>query len=100
MAEAFTNYTPFYSYLLLIPARFDWLGQPLSLVKTISAVFELSCAIVAWLGFTVLTEGLLSYLMLAGSGWNMSPAYLIATGFATAMTVRLLKESQRASASS
>lgn len=44
--------------------------------------------------------GLLSYLVLAGSGWNMSPAYLIATGLATATTVRLLKESQRASASS
>ena len=37
LAEAFTNYTPFYSYLLLIAARFDWLGQPLSLVKAISA---------------------------------------------------------------
>jgi Gpi18-like mannosyltransferase len=45
LAEAFTNYTPFYSYLLLIAARFDWLGEPLSLVKAISAVFELGCAI-------------------------------------------------------
>ncbi|OSI71363.1 hypothetical protein BSZ21_09740, partial [Bradyrhizobium canariense] len=44
LAEAFTNYTPFYSYLLLIAARFDWLGEPLSLVKAISAVFELGCA--------------------------------------------------------
>lgn len=44
--EAFTNYTPFYSYLLLIAAQFDWLGQPLSLVKAISAVFEFGCAIV------------------------------------------------------
>lgn len=47
LAEPFTNYTPFYSYLLLIAASFDWLGQPLSLVKTISAIFELGCAIVA-----------------------------------------------------
>lgn len=46
LAEAFTNYTPFYSYLLLIAARFDWLGQPLSLVKAISAIFELGCAVV------------------------------------------------------
>lgn len=45
LAEAFTNYTPFYRYLLLIAARFDWLGEPLSLVKAISAVFELGCAI-------------------------------------------------------
>jgi Gpi18-like mannosyltransferase len=45
LAEAFTNYTPFYSYLLLIAARFDWLGEPLSLVKAISVVFELGCAI-------------------------------------------------------
>lgn len=46
LGEAFTNYTPFYSYLLLIAAQFDRLGQPLSLVKAISAVFELGCAIV------------------------------------------------------
>lgn len=46
LAEAFTNYTPFFSYLLLIATRFDWLGQPLSLVKMISAIFEFGCAIV------------------------------------------------------
>ncbi|UWU91959.1 hypothetical protein [Bradyrhizobium sp. CB1015] len=46
LAEAFTNYSPFYSYLLLIAVRFDWLGQPLSLVKAISAMFELGCAVV------------------------------------------------------
>jgi Gpi18-like mannosyltransferase len=46
LGEAFTNYTPFYSYLLLIAAQLDWLGQPLSLVKAISAVFEFGCAIV------------------------------------------------------
>ena len=46
LAEPFTNYSPFYSYLLLIAARFDWLGEPLSLVKMISAMFELGCAIV------------------------------------------------------
>jgi Gpi18-like mannosyltransferase len=46
LGEAFTNYTPFYSYLLLIAAQFDWSGQPLSLVKVISAVFEFGCAIV------------------------------------------------------
>jgi Gpi18-like mannosyltransferase len=47
LGEAFTNYTPFYSYLLLIAVQFDGLGQPLSLVKAISAVFEFGCAIVA-----------------------------------------------------
>ena len=46
LGEAFTNYTPFYSYLLLIATQFDWLGQPLSVVKAISAVFEFGCAIV------------------------------------------------------
>jgi Gpi18-like mannosyltransferase len=45
LSEAFTNYTPLYSYLLLIAAPFDGLGQPLSLVKAISAVFEFACAI-------------------------------------------------------
>ena len=46
LAEAFTNYTPIYSYFLLIAAQFDRLGQPLSLVKTISTIFEFGCAIV------------------------------------------------------
>jgi Gpi18-like mannosyltransferase len=46
LREAFTNYTPFYSYVLLIATQFDWLAQPLSLVKAISAVFEFGCAIV------------------------------------------------------
>jgi Gpi18-like mannosyltransferase len=46
LSEAFTNYTPFYSYLLLITAQFDGLGQPLTLVKAISFVFEFGCAIV------------------------------------------------------
>jgi Gpi18-like mannosyltransferase len=46
LGEAFTNYTPFYSYLLLIAARLDGLSQPLSLVKAISAVFEFGCATV------------------------------------------------------
>lgn len=47
LGEAFTNYTPFYSYLLLIAVQFDGLGQPLSLVKAISVAFEFGCAIVA-----------------------------------------------------
>ncbi len=47
LGRAFTNYTPFYSYLLLVAAQFDGLGQPLALVKAISAVFEFGCAIVA-----------------------------------------------------
>ncbi len=46
LGEAFTNYTPFYSYLLLITAQFNGLGQPLTLVKAISFVFEFGCAIV------------------------------------------------------
>ena len=54
----------------------------------------------AWLGFTVTTAGLLSYLAFAGSGWNMTPAYLLATALAVAMTLRLLQEAQRSPASS
>jgi Gpi18-like mannosyltransferase len=49
----------------------------------------------AWFGFIVTVAGLLSYLASAGSGWNMTPTYLLATGLALAMTLRLLKESQR-----
>jgi len=47
LGEAFTNYTPLYSYFLLVTAQFDRLGQPLSLVKAISVVFEFGCAIMA-----------------------------------------------------
>lgn len=47
LREAFTNYTPFYSYLLLIASQFDGLAAPLTLIKAISAMFELGCALVA-----------------------------------------------------
>ncbi|MCW2285061.1 Gpi18-like mannosyltransferase [Rhodoblastus acidophilus] len=78
LREAFTDYAPFYSYLLLIAAQFDALAQPLTLIKSISAVFELGCAAVlarivwdatgkpmraaatfcaAWLAPTVLVNG-------------------------------------------
>lgn len=53
----------------------------------------------AWLGFIVSTAGLFAYLVFEGPGWNMSPGYLIVTGLATAMTMPLLKGSQRASVS-
>lgn len=47
LGQAFTNYTPLYSYLLLAATWFDGLGEPLSLVKAISALFELGCAVVS-----------------------------------------------------
>lgn len=45
LGNAFTDYTPFYSYLLLIAAQMDRLGQPLTLIKAISFVFEYGCAL-------------------------------------------------------
>jgi Gpi18-like mannosyltransferase len=47
LGEAFTNYTPFYSYLLVAAAKLDGLAAPLTLVKGISFVFELGNALLA-----------------------------------------------------
>ena len=44
----FTNYTPFYSYLLILTAQFDGLAKPLLLIKTISFVFEFGSAVLAY----------------------------------------------------
>ena len=41
----FTNYAPFYSYLLIVIARFDGLASPLVLIKVLSLVFELANAV-------------------------------------------------------
>lgn len=48
LSAPFTNYTPLYSYLLIIATAFDGLGQPLSIVKGISAAFEFGLAVLAW----------------------------------------------------
>jgi Gpi18-like mannosyltransferase len=45
---AYTNYTPFYSYLLIAVAQFDGLAPPLLLIKSISFVFEFASAVVAY----------------------------------------------------
>ncbi|WP_249149797.1 hypothetical protein [Bradyrhizobium liaoningense] len=48
----------------------------------------------AWLGFTASTAGLFAYLLSAGADLNVSPAYMLAAGLATAMTLLLVKESR------
>jgi Gpi18-like mannosyltransferase len=40
----FTNYPPYYSYLLLLVAQLDRIAPPLALIKAVSMVFELGCA--------------------------------------------------------
>ncbi len=47
LGTTFTNYTPFYSYLLLGAVQFDGWASPLHLIKAISFVFEFGCAVVA-----------------------------------------------------
>jgi Gpi18-like mannosyltransferase len=47
LGQTFTNYTPFYSYLLVLASRFDGWAEPWHLIKAISFVFEFGCAIVA-----------------------------------------------------
>ncbi len=48
LRQGLTNYTPFYSYLLLLATRFDGILPPLVLIKGISFVFEFGCAILGY----------------------------------------------------
>ncbi len=47
LGHSFTNYTPFFTYLLIAATWFDGLAPPLALVKAISFVFEFGCAVLA-----------------------------------------------------
>ena len=47
LGQVFTNYTPFYSYLLLAATKLDGLFEPWHLIKAISLVFEFGCAVTA-----------------------------------------------------
>lgn len=47
LGQAFTNYTPFFTYLLLVATWFDGLAPPMALIKAISFPFELGCAVLA-----------------------------------------------------
>jgi Gpi18-like mannosyltransferase len=55
LGASFTNYTPFYSYVLLAAERLGRAVAPVTLMKAISAVFELGCAVMA--GATVRAAG-------------------------------------------
>lgn len=48
LASAYTNYTPFYSYLLIAATHLDGVFAPLTLIKGISFVFELAMASLAY----------------------------------------------------
>lgn len=48
LQTTFTNYTPFYSYLLIVAAKFDGFAPPLLLVKSISFAFDLGNAVLAY----------------------------------------------------
>lgn len=45
LGERFTNYTPFYSYLLIPLTKLDGLADPWHLMKAMSLPFELGCAV-------------------------------------------------------
>jgi Gpi18-like mannosyltransferase len=47
LGQTFTNYTPFYSYLLLAVTKLHGLFEPWHLIKGISFVFEFGCAVLA-----------------------------------------------------
>jgi Gpi18-like mannosyltransferase len=47
LREPFTNYPPYYTYVLLGLTRLEGLARPLTLIKAVSAVFELGCAVMA-----------------------------------------------------
>jgi Gpi18-like mannosyltransferase len=48
LSAAFTNYAPFYSYLLIAVTAFDGHAPALLLIKAISFVFELATALLAY----------------------------------------------------
>jgi Gpi18-like mannosyltransferase len=47
LGHTFTNYTPFYSYLLVAATAFHGLLAPRYLIKGISFIFEFGCAVMA-----------------------------------------------------
>ncbi|HEY3679690.1 MAG TPA: hypothetical protein VGL45_13310 [Bradyrhizobium sp.] len=47
LGHTFTNYTPFYSYLLVAATAFDGVFEPWHLIKGISFIFEFGCALMA-----------------------------------------------------
>ena len=47
LGRTYTNYTPFYSYLLLAVTELNGLFKPWHLIKAISLVFEFGCSVVA-----------------------------------------------------
>jgi Gpi18-like mannosyltransferase len=44
---AFSNYPPYYTYVLLVLTRLEGLATPLILIKAVSVLFELACAMMA-----------------------------------------------------
>lgn len=48
LRSGFTNYAPFYSYLLLVATTLHGLFPPLLLIKGISFIFEFGCALVVF----------------------------------------------------
>lgn len=66
----FTNYTPFYSYLLLIAVRFDALAAPLVLIKAISLVFEIGNVLLGAALVRVCGGGPGAALVAAGLIWT------------------------------
>jgi Gpi18-like mannosyltransferase len=86
----FTNYTPYYTYVLLGLTHLEALAPPLTLIKAVSAIFEVGCAVLAgriarlagggrwggalafagvWLAPTVLLNG--AYWAQADSLWTV-----------------------------
>lgn len=57
LATNYTNYTPFYTYLLLAAAQFDGWAEPIVLIKLISVPFEFGCAVVVYRLVQLATEG-------------------------------------------
>lgn len=69
LGHHFTNYTPFYTYLLLAATGFDGLADPLSLIKGISALFEAGCAVVVAFIVYAATNSLGRSVMALGVAW-------------------------------
>lgn len=74
LGAGITNYTPFYSYLLLAVVQFDGVLPPLLLIKSISYLFEIGSALLAYRVVAIARGGL--WPALAFSALFLAPSVL------------------------
>lgn len=75
LSKQFTNYTPFYSYLLIFVSQLDAYASPLTLIKLVSLCFEFGSALVAYKIVHSLTKSELRSTVAFATTW-LAPTVL------------------------